>query len=152
MVIRRATNEDRVQVEDLVFGVLRSYGLQPDPAATDADLEDIEKHYFESGGWFAVLVSGNRIAGCYGIYPVDDCTCELRKMYLSPEFRGMGFGKRLLEDALTKASELGYGAVTLETSSVLKEAVGLYRKFGFEPHVAEHLSPRCDQAYMKKLE
>lgn len=70
-------------------------------------------------------------------------------MYLSPECRGRGYGKRLLEDALGKASELEYQAVFLETASVLKEAISLYVKYGFEPFEAPHLSSRCDQAYIK---
>ena len=77
--------------------------------------------------------------------------CELRKMYLHPEERGKGIGKRLLEHALFKAKELGFKKVMLETASELKEAIGLYRKYGFEPFEAEHLSTRCDQAFIKKF-
>lgn len=57
----------------------------------------------------------------------------------------------LLEDALRRASALGFRAVRLETATVLKEAIHLYEKYGFEPHETAHLSPRCDQAYRKIL-
>lgn len=89
--------------------------------------------------------------GCYGLFHVDQETCELRKMYLDPTCRGKGYGKMLLEDALQAASRLGYRIVSLETASVLKEAIALYRKYGFEPYDANHLSPRCDQAYRKTI-
>jgi len=151
MIIRRASNADRKAVKDLVFSTLRSYGLQPDPSTTDSDLEDLEKHYFQARGWFAVLESEERIVGSYRLFCVDSLTCELRKMYLSPQCRGSGYGKRLLEDALLKALDLGYHAVTLETASVLKEAISLYIKYGFQPYEAAHLSPRCDQAFIRKL-
>ncbi len=51
----------------------------------------------------------------------------------------------LLEDALLRARELGYQAISLETASVLQEAISLYRKYGFEPYEPERLSPRCDK-------
>lgn len=152
MMIRKASNADAPEIKGLVFSVLQSYGLQPDPSHTDADLDDIERCYFQARGWFAVLVDGADIIGSYGLCLVDDATCELRKMYLNPQYRGKGYGKQLLEDALAKAAELGYKTVTLETASVLREAIALYLKYGFEPYAATHLSPRCDQAYMKRLE
>ena len=55
---RAATNDDRVAVESLVFDVLAEYGLVPDPAGTDSDLQDIRGSYHASGGTFDVLVDG----------------------------------------------------------------------------------------------
>ena len=152
MFIRQASNADSPAIKDLVFTILRSYGLRPDSNTTDADIEDIDRHYFQARGWFAVLECDDAIVGSYGLFAVDDLTCELRKMYLNPRHRGKGHGKRLLEHALIKASELGYNTIVLETASVLKEAIALYNKYGFQPHESSHLSDRCDQAYIKKLE
>ena len=152
MTIRRATNQDADAVRKLVFDVLRAYGLKPDPAATDRDLEDIEKNYFQNRGSFSVLEGpGGELIGSYGLLNITSDSCELRKMYLHPDFRGKGYGKMLLEHALLTAKNLGYERVTLETASVLQEAIALYKKYGFEPYTAEHLSPRCDQAYRKIL-
>lgn len=152
MTIRPATNADAEAVRELVFGILRSYGLQPDPGTADRDLEDLEGNYHCAGGYFAVLrEAGGTIVGSYGLARVSDTECELRKMYLAAAHRGKGLGKALLEDALREAGRLGYRVVTLETASVLKEAIALYRKYGFEPYVPRHLATRCDQAYRKVL-
>jgi len=78
-------------------------------------------------------------------------TCELRKMYLRRDYRGQGLGKRLLEHALAEARRLGFKTVTLETASVLKEAIRLYETYGFKPYAPSHLSRRCDQAYELRL-
>ena len=149
MKIRDAHNADAPAIRDLVFGILQSYGLSPDPAGTDQDLDDIEQSYVRGGGSFAVLVERGEIVGCYGLWRVDDQECELRKMYLGAAHRGKGLGRRLLEHACQKAGDLGFVAMRLETAAVLKEAIALYRKFGFEPYCATHLSARCDQAYRK---
>jgi putative acetyltransferase len=137
----------------LVYAVLDEYGLEPDPGATDADLDDIEQSYFASGGAFYVLeTQDHAIIGAYGLYRMDEHTCELRKMYLHVDYHGKGLGKRLLEDALTRARERGFTEIVLETASALKEAIGLYQSYGFVPYDPDHLSPRCDQAYILKLQ
>jgi len=150
--LRPATNADCRQVTELVYAVLGEYHLTPDPACTDADLRDIEQSYFRRAGVFYVLEEeGGSIIGSYGLYPVDSNTCELRKMYLRRDYRGKGLGRRLLEQALTEARRLGFKTITLETASVLKEAVRLYEAYGFQPYTPAHLSCRCDQAYVLEL-
>jgi len=150
--LRPATNADCRLVADLVYSVLAEYHLQPDPECTDADLRDIEQSYFHRGGVFYVLEGQDgSIIGSYGLYPMQPGTCELRKMYLRRDYRGKGHGKRLLEDALASARKLGFQRITLETASVLKEAIRLYESYGFRPYQPDHLSCRCDQALLLDL-
>jgi len=150
--LRPANNKDREKITDLVYGVLRQYGLKPDGACTDADLKDIERSYSERGGTFYVLEEEDgSIIGAYGLYPVDKRTCELRKMYLRSSYRGRGLGRLLLDDALVRARQMGFERMTLETASVLKEAIALYKSYGFVEYKPEHLSSRCDQAYVLEL-
>ncbi|MHC4119108.1 MAG: GNAT family N-acetyltransferase [Planctomycetota bacterium] len=150
--LRRASNKDREQVTSLVYGVLKEYGLKPDPQATDADLGDIERSYFERGGTFCVLEDKDgSIIGAYGLYPTEDRTCELRKMYLHSAHRGKKLGKFLLDSALAQARQMGFRTVTLETASVLKEAIALYESYGFVEYEPDHMSSRCDQAYFLEL-
>jgi putative acetyltransferase len=150
--LRLANNKDCVKVTELVYGVLREYDLRPDPGATDVDLKDIEQSYFERGGAFYVLEEKDgAIIASYGLYPLDKAACELRKMYLHSSYRGKGLGKLLLEDALAKARQIGFKKMTLETASVLKEAISLYKSYGFVEYEPEHMSSRCDQAFMLEL-
>jgi putative acetyltransferase len=150
--LRPATNADCETVKTLVFTVLGEYGLKPDPACTDVDLDNIERSYLARGGVFRVLEDRNgSIIGSYGLYPMETGTCELRKMYLCRDYRGRGLGRRLLEDALTVARQSGFAKMTLETASVLKEAIRLYERYGFKPCKPKHLSCRCDQAYALDL-
>lgn len=151
--LRLANNKDCVKVTELVYSVLQEYNLRPDPGATDVDLKDIEQSYFERGGAFYVLEEKDgAIIAAYGLYPVDKGTCELRKMYMHRSYRGKGLGKLLLEDALSKAGQIGFKKMILETASVLKEAISLYKSYGFVEYEPEHLSIRCDQAFMLVLE
>ena len=150
--LRLADNRDCKDIVRLVFEVLKEYDLKPDPASTDADLKDIESSYFKQGGTFLVLEEKDgSVIGAYGLYPMKNHTCELRKMYLHKAYRGQGLGKLLLEDALSRARQLGFRKMMLETASVLKEAIALYKSYGFTEFQPDHLSERCDQAYSLAL-
>lgn len=150
--LRPATNLDAEEIQNLVFSVLHEYGLTPDPDGVDRDMRDIEASYLRRGGSFHVLTDpAGVIIGSVGIYPIDDRVCELRKMYLIPSARGRGLGKRLLEHALCEARRLGFSRIELETSSVLKEAIGLYRSFGFQPNTSHPACSRCNEAYVLEL-
>ncbi len=150
--LRPASNRDREAVTDLVFSVLREFELKPDPEDTDADLNDIEKSYFETGGRFDVLEdSGGKIVGSVGLAGIGAGICVLRKMYLLPEYRGHGLGERLLFHAIEQARALGFGRINLETASVLEKANALYIRHGFQPFHDPDLPARCDQAYYLDL-
>jgi putative acetyltransferase len=150
--LRPATNADCEPVRNLVFTVLVEYGLKPDPGCTDADLDDIGRSYLARGGVFYVLQEQDgSIVGSYGLYPTEPGVCELRKMYLHRDYRDRGLGRRFLEEALAHARQSGFRRITLETASVLKEAIRLYESYGFKPVKADRLSCRCDQAYSLDL-
>ena len=151
--MRPATRVDGAAVKVLVFSVLEEYGLRGDPHDTDRDLSDIEQFYFRPGGSFHVLVetAPQRIVGSIGLLPLAERSCELRKMYLLPSVRGRGLGKFLLTHALEEARRLGFRRVVLETAEVLREAVQLYRSFGFQPGTKGHVASRCDLVLEKSL-
>jgi putative acetyltransferase len=149
---RRATNKDSDLVRNLIFEILNEYKLKTDPQKTDSDISDIDTNYNNNNGAFEIFEDdlGNPLA-TVGLFRMDKETCELRKMYLIKSQRGKGYGKLILKHALENAKKLGYKKVVLETASVLKEAIELYKRFGFKPYCAEHLSERCDQAYFLDL-
>jgi len=155
VTIRPATNTDAEAVRSFVFVVLREYGLQPDPAGTDADLFDIEVSYLRPGGAFELLVDATGVVvGTVGLMPIGEDRCELRKMYLDKAYRGRGLGKRLLRHALDRARQLRFRRMELETISVLQAAIGLYESFGFRPFTPDHVSAgpeRADRAYFLEL-
>lgn len=148
---REAHDGDGASVRGVVFSVLEEYGIQPSPDTTDADLFGIDSFYWSRGGMFEVLVdSEGAVVGTFGLVPMSDGVAELRKMYLSPEFRGKGIGKLTLSRAIEKARAMGFSKLYLETATPLKEAIALYESFGFRPTDEVHAS-RCDRAYTLDL-
>ena len=150
--IRLATNDDIPTIRAVLLAVRSEYGVLGEIGANDADLDDMEVNYFRGGGCFEVVQdAAGCIVGCAGLCPLNPCRAELCKMYIEKSARGLGLGKRLLEDLLAAARHSGFQEVWLETNSVLTEAIGLYRKYGFQAVDADHLLPRCDAAYLLRL-
>jgi N-acetylglutamate synthase-like GNAT family acetyltransferase len=77
--------------------------------------------------------------------------CELVKMFVHPSQRGKGLGQFLLDRAIEQAKALGFTEMELETASVLKEAIGLYRKAGFVETESGPHAKRCDITMVRTL-
>lgn len=87
----------------------------------------------ECSAYFVALTEG-KIVGGGGIFPTEGLpadTCELVKMYLLPEVRGIGLGRTIIEKCLETAREFGFGRIYLESMPELHLALKVYEKFGF---------------------
>ncbi len=87
----------------------------------------IEEHF--KGFW--CMFDGNRIIGTVAIAELDSISCELKSLYLSEKYHGMGYGKKLLMHAVNKAKNYEYQKMYLDSLSTSTKAVALYRRVGF---------------------
>lgn len=82
-----------------------------------------------------------RAIGCVGLRPMrgPNC-CEMKRLFVAPEGRGLGLGRALAEAVLAEGARLGYAEIRLDTLPSMLDAIGLYRKLGFvsiEPDYAD---------------
>jgi ribosomal protein S18 acetylase RimI-like enzyme len=84
-----------------------------------------------SGGIYLATLDGIPSGVC-SLKPINDKEVELKRFYVSPESRGNGVGRQLLELALREAAQMGYQTTRLETFAFMKSAVKMYRAYGFE--------------------
>lgn len=82
------------------------------------------------GALFLAWVEGDA-AGCVGVRPIDARTCEMKRLYVRPEFRVRGVGRVLAERAVGEGRELGYERMWLDTVPSMTAAIALYRSMGF---------------------
>ena len=152
--IRTATNHDIPSIKNVVFLSLKEFGLNPDPKGKDKDLNDIENSYLSNNGFFGVVVNTetDQVVGCFGLYPISQHICELRKMYLLKETRGKGLGKLILDKAVLTAREKHFKKIILETISVLTTAIFLYKRYGFKEIKPKEINARVDQAFELEIE
>lgn len=97
----------------------------------EAHLREMERIYAPPGGRFLLLREEGRAAGCVGLREVGAGACEMKRLYVRPEFRGRGLGRRCAEEAARAARGMGFRALRLVTVSVMREALALYRSMGF---------------------
>jgi GNAT superfamily N-acetyltransferase len=135
----------------LVAETLGEFGFTEDPDI-DADLADPLAHY--DAVW--VVEDGDRVVGSVAIRAACDGEAELKRMYLVPDRRGRGLGRRLLERALEWARDGGLATVTLDTTEEMAAARSLYESVGFRAvgsrtEVGERDS-RCEILYRLDLQ
>jgi putative acetyltransferase len=150
--LRKATNRDVPAIWTLISSVLRSYGIAANTQTTDQDLVDIEAAYWNKRGAFFALLNGEEIIGTVALQRETDVACELCRMYLAPQYRGQGLGRRLLNHALREARGRGFKEVHLKTASVLTEAIALYKRAGFNPIVGAKTGGNCDLVMSRTLD
>lgn len=134
--IRNIEPSDNPQLAVIVRDTLTEFGANVpgtvyfDPS-TDALFELFQTPH---SAYFIAEING-KIVGGAGIYPTEGlppATCELVKMYLLPEARGLGLGAMLMQRCLETALGEGFRHIYLESLPELKQALSVYEKFGFE--------------------
>jgi putative acetyltransferase len=104
-------------------------------------------------GIFVVVRDGGRAVACGGIARFDATRGEVKRMYVVPEARGSGLGRRVLDELERHARALGYDALVLETGDRQAAALGLYTSAGFEriPCYPPYDSRELSLCYEKRL-
>lgn len=124
---------------------------------SDAEVEFMSQYYNdESSSRYLVASVGDYLVGGCGVAPFSqrDDVCELRKLFLLPESRGLGIGKQLITDCLEYAKYKGYRKCYLDTLASMAQAINLYEKLGFR-HLTKPLEGTihggCDIWMLKDL-
>ena len=102
---------------------------------SDPEVLNMSQHYRpQCRSLYLVAMLGDIVVGGSGIAPFNHCddVCELRKLFLLPESRGVGLGRELTLKCLDFAKSQGYKQCYLDTLSSMKAAIALYEKLGFK--------------------
>lgn len=153
VTIRPVTRDDVPGVVALVRDTLAEFGLRfGEGSKTDEELSRLPGSYDGAGGAFWVAVDeAGRVIGTCGVFPVAPGDMELRKMYLHPETRGTGLGKRLLEESIAWCRASGAGRIVLDTTEQMTRAIAFYEANGFVRDDAQVRGSRCSRGYARIL-
>ena len=136
ILIRSIRPSDNFYLAVIIRNTLAEFGAaNPGTVFFDPTTDALFELFQVQNAAYFVAEADGKILGGGGIFPTEglsEGTCELVKMYLLPEARGIGLGRTLIEKCLETAKEIGFQQVYLETLDELYLALKIYAKFGFE--------------------
>ena len=115
----------------------------------DNEIENLEDKYGVPWGRLYIAFYENQVAGCIALRKLNDTQCEMKRLYVKPEFRNKGIAKMLVEKVISDSKEIGYSSMLLDTLPFLQTAIKMYKKIGFYEIGCYNDSPLDNTIYMK---
>ena len=145
MTIRPATFADL----DDIRAMLREYAAWLE---VDLCFQNFEQELAELPGEYQpprgrLLIADG--AGCVALRPLDEEICEMKRLYVRPEHRGSGLGRRLVLAIIDEARGIGYRRMRLDTMPKMDRAQGLYASLGFREIAAYRYNPEPGARFLE---
>jgi putative acetyltransferase len=145
MIIRAATAEDFDEIRTM----LREYAAWLE---VDLCFQNFEEELAGLPGEYAPPLGRLLIAegaGCVALRRIEEEVCEMKRLFVRPEFRGSGLGRRLVLAIIDEARGIGYRRMRLDTMPKMDRAQGLYTALGFREIAAYRYNPEPGARFLE---
>lgn len=138
------------QARELFLEYAQSLGFSLCFQDFDKELANLPGDYAPPDGRLLLAEYEGELAGCVALHKLDDAICEMKRLYIRPQFRGLKIGRALAESIIAKARDIGYRRMRLDTvAPLMSNAVSLYRMLGFREIAAYRTNPIEGALYME---
>ena len=126
-MLRIAPADDIDVVRELFLEYGRSLGVDLSFQDFDREVESLP------GDYDPILLArwNDEVAGCVALRAIDSAVCEMKRLYVRPQFRGKNIGRSLAETVIAEARRRGFKRMRLDTLPTMREAMPLYESLGF---------------------
>ena len=152
MEILEAITPDQIeQVRNLFREYRAELAVEPCFKSFDEEIESLPGVYAPPKGKLLLAVVLGQPVGCVGLRPfAKDGSCEMKRLYVRPTFRGDKLGRKLAERILEEARQMGYSSMRLDSHPPsMQSAIAMYRKLGFHEVSPEPLEAIPGLIYME---
>jgi ribosomal protein S18 acetylase RimI-like enzyme len=152
-ISQATTADDLATARRLFEAYAASLGIDLAYQNFSAELDGLPGKYAPPTGALLLASSADdRLLGCVALRPIppDGC-CEMKRLYVSPEGRGLGLGRALAEAVLGEAIRLGYSEIRLDTLPTMTGALALYEKLGFVQIAPYYDTPIVGTVFLAKV-
>jgi putative acetyltransferase len=138
------------QARELFLEYAQSLGFSLCFQNFDQELAGLPGDYAPPDGRLLLAEHDGQLAGCVALHKLAPEICEMKRLYLRPQFRGKSLGRALADRILAEARQIGYRRMRLDTvEPVMKDAVAMYHKLGFKEIAPYRANPIAGAMYME---
>ena len=148
--IKKAESTDMDRIKALFLEYEKFLGISLCFQDFEKELNSLPKPYDEPYGSIIIAKIKEEIIGVVALKQLDIKNCEMKRLYVKPNFHGFGIGKALALEILKIAKEKKYDFMKLDTLQRLSSAVALYKILGFTETNAYNFNPELDILYFEK--
>ena len=148
-IVRVETAEELAAVGGLFREYADSLGIDLSFQDFEAECANLPGDYAPPGGRLLLAACGSQLAGCVALRRLSAGTCEMKRLYVRPAFRGKGIGRSLAAAVIDEARKIGYLSMRLDTLASMTEANALYRSLGFRPISPYRHNPIPDALFLE---
>jgi ribosomal protein S18 acetylase RimI-like enzyme len=137
------------QVRELFLEYADSLGIDLGFQNFNSELKNIPGEYALPEGCILLAMYEEQAVGCVALRKIDENICEMKRLYVKPDFKGKGIGRNLASAIIKEAKNRGYRFMRLDTLPTMKQAISLYRSLGFYSIEPYRFNPIEGAMYME---
>ena len=148
-IIKVTDGENLSHVRELFLAYAEWIGIDLSFQNFNEEMANLPGDYAPPTGRLLLAFHDDKPAGCVAVRKLDGNICEMKRLYVLPEFQGSGIGKSLAQEIITEAKGLNYAKMRLDTMPKMASAQNLYRSLGFKEIAPYRFNPEPGAVFME---